>query len=87
VFQQVGETGKRAGGSGLGLAIVQQLVTLHGGTVTVASVLGEGTTMTTLWPVATRSSERHGITPVDGAVPLPREEMKGAAEWIGTDSD
>lgn len=85
VFQQVGETAKRAGGSGLGLAIVQQLVTLHGGTITVASLLGEGTTMTIRWPVAARSSERHGNTSVDGAVWLPREE-KGAAEWIRTNT-
>ncbi|MEU8640849.1 HAMP domain-containing sensor histidine kinase [Streptomyces sp. NPDC048674] len=33
---------RRTGGSGLGLAIVRQLVTAHGGTVTVSSTAGSG---------------------------------------------
>jgi signal transduction histidine kinase len=52
VFHQAGETGKRGGGSGLGLAIVQQLVTLHGGTVSAESVLAKGTTVTIRLPTA-----------------------------------
>ncbi len=39
------------GESGLGLAIVQQLVTLHGASVTVESLPGEGTTFTLSFPV------------------------------------
>lgn len=38
------------GESGLGLAIVQQLVTLHGASVTVESLPGEGTTFTLSFP-------------------------------------
>jgi len=41
-------------GFGLGLAIVKQLVELHGGEVSVSSVLGEGTTVTFTLPAAER---------------------------------
>jgi signal transduction histidine kinase len=38
------------GGTGLGLAIVRHLVEAHGGTVRAASVVGQGTTITVLFP-------------------------------------
>lgn len=40
----------QGGGSGLGLAIVQGLVEQHHGTVSVSSVVGEGTTFTVIIP-------------------------------------
>jgi PAS domain S-box-containing protein len=42
---------KRRGGAGLGLAIVKGVAEAHGGSVTVASELGKGTTFTTRWPL------------------------------------
>ncbi len=41
---------QETGGTGLGLSIVQQVVKLHGGTVGVASHIGEGTTFTVTLP-------------------------------------
>lgn len=41
---------RHTGGSGLGLAIVRQLAQVHGGTVTVSSTLGVGTTFTLRLP-------------------------------------
>ena len=50
-------------GTGLGLAIVKVLVEMHGGHVTVESVLGQGTTFSVFLPAhatATAAGERTG---------------------------
>jgi two-component system heavy metal sensor histidine kinase CusS len=44
---------KQTGGSGLGLAIVKSIVSLHGGTVRIASQVGIGTSVTLRFPAAT----------------------------------
>jgi signal transduction histidine kinase len=45
-----GEVTRRSPGLGLGLYIVQQIVAAHGGTVSVASSLDDGTAFTVRWP-------------------------------------
>jgi PAS domain S-box-containing protein len=47
----VGARGRTHEGSGIGLALVQELVRLHGGTVTAESTYGEGTTFRVLIPL------------------------------------
>lgn len=56
-FYQVDESRARtAGGAGLGLAIVQTIMRLHGGTATMTSVLGQGTTLILVFPSAALSA-------------------------------
>ena len=44
--------GKDFGGMGIGLYLVKEIVTAHGGTVTVESSEGKGSTFTVLLPLA-----------------------------------
>ena len=53
-FQVQNEHARHAGGQGLGLAIVKMIVELHGGTVMLESVLGQGSTFICLLPCLPR---------------------------------
>jgi signal transduction histidine kinase len=49
---------RAVGGTGLGLSIVRHAVERHGGTVTVTSVLGEGSTFRVVLPVEGLAPDR-----------------------------
>jgi signal transduction histidine kinase len=49
-YRQAGDARSRRGGTGLGLSIAQRLVSMHGGTIELASQVGRGSTFTVCLP-------------------------------------
>ena len=64
-------TTRRFGGSGLGLSISRQLAEMMGGTITVHSIVGKGTTMTLSLPLV-ESAAPETVDDLEGA---PREAI------------
>ncbi|WP_222708540.1 ATP-binding protein [Paenibacillus sp. N3.4] len=69
-FEQEGTSvAKEYGGAGLGLGITRRLVELHGGKVTVASKVNEGSTFTFTIPIAEGSPLVSGVNGSEAAPP------------------
>ncbi len=88
-FHQVrGAVARTYEGSGIGLALVQELVKLHGGTIGVSSVEGEGSTFTITLPTgaAHLSADlimNQQIEPPEGGLnPTPRRAQVDVAEVL-----
>jgi signal transduction histidine kinase len=69
VFEQFVRVGDRlrAPGLGLGLYITRQLVEAHGGTISVESTLGEGSTFTVALPITSADPAGTASTPARAA--------------------
>lgn len=71
-FEQVNEMGSGDfGGTGLGLSITKYLVELHGGKISVTSILGQGSRFAFTLPAASESS---GLAPVSFHPPIFRDD-------------
>lgn len=66
-YRVEGAQGRSFEGSGIGLALVQELVNLHGGTITVASDLGRGTTFTVKIPLGLTHLSHDRVQPAAAA--------------------
>ncbi|MGY2078974.1 ATP-binding protein [Modestobacter sp. SYSU DS0657] len=72
-----GSAARTREGTGIGLALVRELVALHGGSVSVASEPGVGSTFTVTVPFGSPDAAPDGDTP-----PAPSEAARGtAAGW------
>lgn len=85
--------GRSHEGTGIGIALVRELVRLHGGTVAVASVLGEGSAFTVRIPrgSAHLPSDRIERTArprstAAGAAPFVEEALRWSADATGDDA-
>ncbi len=86
-FYQAGNAGTTVHeGTGIGLALAKELVELHGGSITVTSEEGVGTTFVVRLPKlqATHAGEAPAVSSGAVAVPgVPPDEQEGAAHLPG----
>ncbi|MGK5741266.1 SpoIIE family protein phosphatase [Micromonospora sp. URMC 103] len=72
-------------GSGIGLALVQELVRLHGGTISADSAVGEGTTFTICLPFGTAHLPDDALISADGAAAVSATAdpfVQEALRWL-----
>ncbi|MDT9682420.1 SpoIIE family protein phosphatase [Streptomyces sp. TRM76323] len=76
-------------GSGIGLALVQELVGLHGGTITARSTEGEGTCFTIRLPFGTGHLPADSLAPASGpsaASATADPYLQEALRWLPSDT-
>jgi signal transduction histidine kinase/DNA-binding response OmpR family regulator len=82
-----GAKGRTHEGSGIGLALVKELVKLHGGTVTVHSLEGQGSTFTVSLPLGSAHLPREHLqadAPPASPGPCAQAFLMEAAQWGGS---
>lgn len=80
------QPGRSFEGSGIGLALVQELVKLHGGTISVASELGLGTTFTVQIPYGSaQPASQDTPSPATGSTQRVDDFVNEALRWLPDD--
>ncbi|MBI2343375.1 MAG: hybrid sensor histidine kinase/response regulator [Deltaproteobacteria bacterium] len=77
---QGGHTEGKADGHGIGMTVVREMVTAHGGTLAVASVVGQGTTFTLTVPATLLESTVVTIPVEEGSLVLVLDDDPGMRE-------
>jgi PAS domain S-box-containing protein len=91
-FHRIENTRSRSNeGSGIGLALVQELIQLHGGTITASSTVGEGTAFTIRLPFGHAHLSAGTLVPADHAATVSATAdpfLSEALRWLpGTAPD
>ncbi|WP_300543432.1 PAS domain-containing sensor histidine kinase [Maricaulis sp.] len=88
-FEQIeSQHSKSHQGSGLGLALSKSLVELHGGTLSIDSVLGEGTTVTVVIPISQdQPIDKDALARVEAGEDIADVELVEAAPDAGDEID
>jgi cell cycle sensor histidine kinase DivJ len=81
-YEQAGAPEQRALGTGLGLSLVRAFAELHGGTMTIKSVLGEGTAVAVRLPVLVPPESEEGGPPEPEPAPLPPLKLAAARDNV-----
>ena len=85
--QLEGSFTRRFEGTGLGLPLARHLCELHGGTLAIQSILGEGTTATMQLPgnrlIGSSDDARHDVTTATGATEAQADPMDLVAAKLG----
>lgn len=81
-----GQRSRSHEGSGIGLAFVQDLVSLHGGTITVGSEVGHGTTFTIMIPfgMSHLPADRVGTARTPPSSSMRAAFVEEALSWLPT---